>query len=189
MKRDLRQMLLTLLLSLALLPSCAPRAAAQAFSAAEVEAAFLYNFAKFIGWPEAAFDSADAPFVLGVLGTDPVGAAAHELLRGKSIKGRPLVVREVADPEAARGCHLLFFGRDEEDRLEVILAVLRGAPVLVVSDLERFAERGGMIGLVPAGQKIRFAIDAAAARAAGLTLSSQLLDLALPVPEPAEGTP
>jgi len=189
MKRNLRQMLLTLLLSLALLPPCAPGAAAQAFSAAQVKAAFLYNFAKFVEWPGAAFDSADAPFVLGVLGTDPVGAAARELLRGKSIKGRPLVVREVAGPKAARECHLLFFGRDEEDRLEAILDALSGAPVLVVSDVERFTDRGGMIELVTVGQRIRFAIDAAAARAAGLTLSSQLRELALPVRGPAGEAP
>jgi len=189
MKRSPRQMLLTLLLSLALLPPCAPGAAAQAFSAAQVKAAFLYNFAKFVEWPGAAFDSADAPFVLGVLGSDSVGAAARELLRGKTVKGRPLVVREVADPEAARGCHLLFVGRNEEGRLEAILAALRGAPVLVISDMERFAERGGMIELLTVGQKIRFVIDAAAARAAGLTLSSQLLELALPVRGPAGEAP
>jgi len=189
MKRSLRHMFLALLLSLTLLHPCVPGAAAQVFSAAQVKAAYLYNFAKFVGWPAVALGDADAPFVLCFLGTDPVGAAARELLSGKSVQGRPLVVRQAVDLEAADGCHLIFVGRGEEPRLDAILATLRGTPVLVVSDVEHFSERGGMIELVTTGQRIRFAIDAAAARSAGLSLSSQLLELALPARGAAREAP
>jgi len=181
-------MTLAVLLALTLCPPDVPAAAAPVFSAPQVEAAFLYNFAKFVEWPDSAFSTAESPFILGFLGPDPVADAARQLLRGKSVGGRSLVVREV-DLETAKSCHILFVGRVEEARLAAIVAALRGDPVLLVSDMERFAGRGGMIGLVTAGQKIRFAIDAAAARAAGLTLSSQLLDLARPDAGPAGEDP
>ena len=37
----------------------------------DVKAAYLYKFTKFVEWPEAAFASAEAPFVIGVIGRDP----------------------------------------------------------------------------------------------------------------------
>jgi hypothetical protein len=33
-----------------------------------VKAAFVYNFAQFTQWPPEAFESADSPLVIGVLG-------------------------------------------------------------------------------------------------------------------------
>ena len=34
----------------------------------KLRAAYLYNFSKFIRWPESAFESKDSAFVIGLLG-------------------------------------------------------------------------------------------------------------------------
>src|SRR2546430_10467223 len=36
-----------------------------------IKAGFIYNFAKFVEWPSAAFAQPDSPIVIGILGTDP----------------------------------------------------------------------------------------------------------------------
>lgn len=41
--------------------------------APRVKAVFLYNFTQFVEWPAAAFPSAEAPFVIGILGPDLSG--------------------------------------------------------------------------------------------------------------------
>jgi hypothetical protein len=47
-----------------------------------------------------------------------------------------------------------------------------------VSDMPRFAERGGMIQFILEENRVRFQVNLAAAQNAGLVLSSQLLKLA-----------
>jgi hypothetical protein len=58
------------------------------------------------------------------------------------------------------------------------LGALEGAPVLTISDMEGFAEQGGVIGLMMIHTRIRFAINPAVAQSAGITISSRLLNLA-----------
>jgi hypothetical protein len=56
-----------------------------------------------------------------------------------------------------------------------VLDSLQGRSVLTVSDGERFASQGGMIGFVTEQNRIRLRINLEAARAANLTISSKLL--------------
>ena len=51
-------------------------------------------------------------------------------------------------------------------------------PLLSVGDESDFLERGGIIALKLSGGRVRFDINLAVAREAGLRLSSQLLQLA-----------
>lgn len=160
------------------LAALAMPAAGAEFSEPQVKAAFLYNFAKFVDWPAAAFSTVDAPLVLGILGPDPVGAAAMQSLTGKTLRGRRLEVRSIADMEGAKECHILFISAAEQPNLARIHAALRQSHILTVSDIENFAAGGGCIGLITVEQKIRFEINLDAIRQAGLVVSSQLLTLA-----------
>src|SRR5687767_14190823 len=72
----------------------------------QVKAVFLFNFSRFVEWPASAFPSVDAPFVLGVFGTDPFGTDLDEVIKGEVVNGRPLVVRRVHTPAEAAGCQI-----------------------------------------------------------------------------------
>ena len=50
--------------------------------------------------------------------------------------------------------------------------------MLTVSDMERFAHRGGIITLLTIQDRIRFEINVEAARRSGVKISSKLLKLA-----------
>jgi hypothetical protein len=145
----------------------------------QVKAAFIYKFATYVRWPATAGADANAPFVIGVLGKDPFGSALNEVVRDQSVQGRAILVRRVARIEEALRCDLVFVSSSERDNLHEIFAALRGVPVLTVSDVDRFAEQGGMIGLVTTEDNhIRFNINKAAIERPGLRASSQLLHLA-----------
>ncbi|HEY9509510.1 MAG TPA: YfiR family protein [Verrucomicrobiae bacterium] len=148
----------------------------------QLKAAFLFNFAKFVDWPPAAFTNSTAPFVIGVLGQDPFGKDLENTVRNKSIGGHAIVARAVASIPDARQCQILFVSNSESKRLREILDGLRGASVLTVGENEKFFVAGGMVNFVVEGRKIRFQINDAAAKAAGLKISSKLLSLALPAP-------
>lgn len=141
----------------------------------QVEAVFLFNFSQFVDWPPQAFPQVDSPIVIGVLGSDPFDGTLDEVVRGETVKGRPLVVRRFQRVEQLTDCHILFISRSERPRLEPIVQTLKGRSILTVSDLDEFATEGGIIGFVMLDNKIRLRVNLEAAKEAGLTLSSKLL--------------
>ena len=156
----------------------AAQAQTQALTEYEAKAGFLYHFGGFVDWPAKAFTSTGNAFIIGVLGADPFGDVLDEVMQGKIIHEKPVMVKRFVRVEDAVFSHLLFVSSSEASRLPSILEALDGASILTVSELDRFAERGGMVALNTVGQKVRFDINVNAAKRARLKLSSQLLKLA-----------
>ena len=101
-----------------------------------------------------------------------------DLLKGKSIRNRDLVVRHYPETKEIDPCHVLFVTASLENNLPEILQHAQKKNMLTVSDMAGFAEHGGIIGLVTVENKIRFEINIKAAEQHGLTISSRLLKLA-----------
>lgn len=162
------------LLLLALVASSPLRADETRPTEYEVKAAFLYNFTHFVAWPDST--AADTLRIC-ILGDDPFGAALDAIL-DRTTGGRPVVVEHLASSEAAHHCHILFISLSEERRVGQILEAVASRPILTVSDIDGFAERGGIVGFVTRHNKIRFQLNAAAADRAQVRLSAKLLRLA-----------
>lgn len=150
----------------------------------QIKAAYLYNFAKFVEWPENSFTNGQAPLVIGVLGENPFGGELEKIAKDHQLNGRPIVIRRVTTVAAAAGVHLLFFSGREDPRVAEELAELKGAGVLTVGESAAFAAAGGVINLVREDNKVRFEINSLAAAGQHLKLSAQLLKLARPVHRP-----
>ncbi len=162
-----------LLLIPALLP---PARAADEALEYQVKAAMIYNFAKFVRWPDG--EAAGKPLVVGVLGDDPFDGSLELALAGRSVFGSPVQVRNLDPSHGPFDCDVLFVGRSERRRIPQVLEQVRGRAVLTISDIDEFASAGGMIGFVIEDGRIRFEVNLDAARRAGLQISSKLLRLA-----------
>lgn len=142
----------------------------------ELKAAFVYNFALFTDWP------ADAQFEAGVLNVcvHPASVLRPALgsLNDRMIKGRKIAVRQLAAPDAVRGCHLFYADAADRDRWPQIRKALANAPVLTITDDVEIGNEGSIVSLFSEGSRIVFDIDLRAARNARLMLSSKLLRLA-----------
>lgn len=184
MKRQstLRRIYTSILLIAAGLASFPFEAQPQTATEYQVKAAFLYNFAKFVEWPQEALSNEQA-FVIGIVGEDPFGAFLDEAVAGKTVRDKRIAVKRFSRMEEAAGAHILFISDSEAGNVARIVKQLNRVPVLTVSDLDRFAERGGMVQLETEQNRVRFAINVAAVERAGLKPSSQLLKLARIVPE------
>ncbi len=147
----------------------------------EVKGAYLYNFGKFVQWPRQARSASSNSFFICVLGQDPFGPAMDATLADEALDGKNVVVRRISDPRGGADCHVVFVSASEESRLKSILDVLDKQSVLTVSDMPQFLARGGMIQFVLAENRVRFEVNLDAAQRAGLSLSSQLLKVALTV--------
>lgn len=153
-----------------------------------IKAVFLFNFSRFVEWPDSAFPAPDAPFVIGVFGRDPFGAELDEVASGETVNGRPLLIKRIRGVEEARDCQILFIPAAEQAQLNTLLAALDRRSTLTVSDLDGAASRGAMIRLVTERNRIRLRVNVDSARAAGLTISSKLLRSAEIVGAPTRGS-
>jgi hypothetical protein len=145
-----------------------------------VKAAYLYNFGKFVEWPVQVTAAADV-FTICVLGEDPFGATFDTTIAGESLNGKKVAVNRIARLQDAVSCRILFISSSEQGRLKEILAALDKTSVLTVSDMPQFTRRGGMIQFIMAANKVRFEVNLTNAERTGLTLSSQLLKVAISV--------
>jgi len=140
--------------------------------------AFLCHFAQLVTWPEPA-GSESPPLIIAVVGPDPFGEGLEAAIHDQTAPGRKVLVRRVASiDELPHSLHILFFGSVEPAELERGLALVARTPVLTVSAIRGFARQGGMIGFRRTrDRRVTFDINARAASAAGLKISSQLLKL------------
>ena len=143
----------------------------------QVKAAILYNLAKFVEWQEDAFPGPAAPLVIGILGDDPFGSA-FDSAKDKLIKGRKVQLLRSGKTQDLSHCHVLFISSSERGRLSSVLKEFQGPGALLVSDMDKFAIRGGMIGLVMRADMVDFEINVDAVQRAGLRISDRLLNTA-----------
>lgn len=144
-------------------------------SAAEIKAAFVFNFAKFVEWPEGTFPAPSSPLELCVAGAGLEGRLSR--LEGKEAQGHPIRVRSLGRSEAASGCHILVLEVGAGERAQRLQALGQSA-VLTIADSGDFPREGGMIGLFVAANRVQFSVNLGAAHGAGLKLSSRMLQLA-----------
>lgn len=171
----------------------------------QLKSAFIYNFMKFVEWPDPNIAQPNAtaelqtePLVVGIVGQDPFGEALDAIAE-KKIKNRPIHVVRIegieeflkkntgaggmdsyrkARGQALQRCQVLFISRSEKNRTSELLSILGDQSILTISDNENFLQAGGMISLVMEGNKIRFDIHLGATEKKKLKISSQLLNLA-----------
>jgi hypothetical protein len=141
----------------------------------QVKASYLYNFVRFITWPEDTF-AKDGKFNLCVVGAERFGGALDEFA-GERVEGHTIVVRRLESAAQARAarCHMLFLAAGVAPDESASLSAERG--LLTVGETPGFLARGGIINLVEVRGRIRFEINQAVAQQAGLVISSRLLSL------------
>lgn len=164
----------------------------------QIKAAFLYNFIKFIDWPEEKMADSNEPIIIGIIGSEDF-INAFKPVKNKKIKKRNISVKyfagfeklgeseKVDDPQwdqkikKLKTCHVLFICTCNTVRtgnLTKIIKSLKNSPILTVSETDDFLESGGIINFLMEGKKVRFEINNSAAKQAKLKISSKLLRLA-----------
>lgn len=159
--------------------------AAEQPSEAQLKAAYLYNFAKFITWPENVFDDATAPFVIGLFNADKVEKFADSLT-AKKIRNRPVVIKHFDSLKNISDCHILYLGSLATNAEKTLLKKLKTKPVVSVADANHFAEHGGLIQFISVRNRLRFIINLDQANRTGIKIEAQLLSLAIDVLEKSQ---
>lgn len=166
--------------------------------AADVMAAYLRHIAALTTWPadaEAGGPVGDDtvtdvdPILIGVVGDDPNGVMRKMRARVASAEGllaqdRPIGILDLrfpadgGDMEVLESCALLFLSEGAGDDWQRIRSAVNELPIVTVSEMQNFAERGGMIEyFIDRRNKVRLKVNLVVMREAGITLSARMLSL------------
>jgi len=148
----------------------------------QLKAAYLFNFAKFIHWPEDTFTNAQAPLVIGVLGETPFTGELAPLTTRK-VRNRAITIQHFKTVKDVQNCHILYISPSISNNLQAVLQDLKPRPIVTVSDSKNFANRGGMIQFVTRRERLQFVVNLVVAKANGIKIDSQLLSLAVEILE------
>lgn len=150
--------------------------------AERVQAAFLRNFARYVGWPAGTFATERAPWTVCVLGSDPFGAALEATFEGRLEQGRGFEVVRVGEPEQLPACQIVFVGYAGAAKRRAALAQLKGRAVLTVGNAPEFLSEGGVVRLT-VNEHVDMGINLDQARAASLTIPTKMIEVARDVVE------
>ena len=140
-----------------------------------LKAAFVYNFARFTNWPDGW--PASEPFVICVLG-DAVADELERVVKGRQLAAHAIMVSRSTPGGPHRACHLLYITGIPSSQAAPMVAGLRDAPVLTISDIDGFNDGGGMAQLFFERGQLRFSIRLDPVKRARLQISSKLIVLA-----------
>jgi hypothetical protein len=174
LSRPLRTVVITILTLLAPAGQARPDSSSTqpALTETQVKAAFLFNFTKFVGWA-----AGDRPLGICIVGNQVLATAASDVVRGAVVGGRPVTALAPAVGSSFSACDLLYIGDVKADEAAAILARVRG-PVLTVGETPRFLRDGGMVRVFIEDNRLRFQVNRKQTEAAGIKISSQLMQLA-----------
>lgn len=164
------------LIAVALAASLALPALAAQFSIDAVKAAYLFRFASYVQWPEAA--RKDGPFVIGLVGGEDIAVHLEQLLARRSVQGRPARIRRVQTPADLGGVHILYVSERMFRGSRPLRAQAIDLPILIVTDHHDGLDGGGVINFIEVDRNLRFEISIDAAERSGLKIDSALLSVA-----------
>lgn len=160
-----------------------PAAAQENAAALQIKAAFLHKFSTYVQGAGTAFEDSAAPLVFGIAGSEEVYDFLSTLVDTQNAGMRPADVRRVDASDDLAGVHVLYVGPDAAVDPSVLLEDGVRGSMLTVSDLPGPQPPNSMIHFFVADDRVRFDIALAPAAAAGLKLSSRLLQVARNVGE------
>ncbi len=160
--------------------SVAPSVAADVpINPSALRGVWLERFTQFVDWPEGhRVNQKGVPFELCVLEDASFANLLSTLYVKQTIKGKPVRIHALSADSSLNNCDLLFLGTVPPLTRDDILQRSAQQPVLLVSATDGYGVAGSHINVYEEDGFLRFEINLDTIKAAGLTVSSRLLQIA-----------
>jgi hypothetical protein len=140
---------------------------------------FIYNFMKYVEWPEAM---SKGDFTLAVVGDSPINKELQDLASNKKLKGRAITFKKYSSTDQIDDSHLIFLPSSKSAAMKTLKEQMKGKPVLIVGEREGLARKGAAISFVTMeDDQLRFDINRTILDQHNLKAASQLISLGIPV--------
>jgi hypothetical protein len=139
----------------------------------ELQSAYLYNFAKYIRWPEES-----KVFIIGIYGEAEISKDLQRLMQNKKIGGKPIEVREVKTIEEISTCHIVYLSESNSTSIHAVRTAIDQKSILLVTEQD-LIKKGASISFIVEEDHLRFKLKRSNLLHAGLVAAEGLLQLAI----------
>lgn len=146
---------------------------------AKIKAVFIYNFTKYIEWPE---DYKSGEFTIGILGeNEALFQELDQMSKVKKVNNQTFSIQNIEDPASLGNPHILYIPEDSTEELNQALSKLKGKSTLVITEKPGLAKQGAAINFIIVGNRQKFELNKANIEQRNLKVASVLENLAVPV--------
>lgn len=142
----------------------------------EIHAAMLYNFIKYVQWPNEA---EPGDFIVGVIGDDNVFTTLKQWYDNKPKGAKKYVIKKLASAAEAGDCAVVYVGKSKNKEFDLIKGSIATKSVLTITDGNGMGQKGSCINFKVVDGKLKFELNQAVVGAASLKVSSQLSSMAI----------
>ncbi len=142
----------------------------------EIHAAMLYNFIKYVQWPN---EGETGDFVVGVIGDENVFNTLKSWYDGKAKGSKKYVIKKLSSPNEATDCQVVYIGKSKNRDFDVIKSSVTGKSILTITDGNGMGVKGSCINFKVIDGKLKFELNQAIVTGSNLKVSTQLSSMAI----------
>lgn len=142
----------------------------------EIHAAMVFNFIKYVQWPD---ESEAGDFVVGVLGDDKVFETLQKWYDGKPKGNKKYVIKKLNGASESSVCQVVYVGKSRSKDFDTIKESTTGRSVLTVTDGNGLGQKGSCINFKVVDGKLKFELNQGTVASSNLKIASQLTSMAI----------
>ncbi len=142
----------------------------------EVYSMMVFNFVKYVQWPD---HDKSGEFVIGVVGNDEIFNTLNTWYGGKAKGAKTYVIKKFKNAAEVTDCQVLFVDRSKSSEFDSISGKVKGKGTLLVTDKNGLGARGSCINFKTVDEKLRFELNQQAIEASNLKVSGALTSMAI----------
>jgi YfiR/HmsC-like len=142
----------------------------------EIHTMMVFNFTKYILWPDA-----DEPgdFVIGVIGNDDVYKTLTTWYHGKKKGSKTYVIKKFVNAADLSDCAVVYIDKTKSGEFDAVNGKVKGKGTLIVTDRMGLGVKGSCINFKTVEDKLRIELNQRAMEAANLKVSGSLTTMAI----------
>lgn len=144
---------------------------------------FLYKFLGFVKWPQVVYEGDVKVVDLCIFGQDKLTVIDQIAAKAQTLNKTKLNIRRNSSIADISSCNMVYISGSKKGESASIISAASKLPILTVSEIDGDSKNGAIVEFVISENTLRFVINNKAAATAGLSMDSDLLEIALEVVE------
>ncbi|HAN19800.1 MAG: hypothetical protein A2X13_12520 [Bacteroidetes bacterium GWC2_33_15] len=140
------------------------------------KALFMYNFTKYLEWPD---DYRQGDFVIIVLGETALIDELKIIAEKKKVGFQPIVVKKIASTDQISKCHMIYISKSKSDNIADVKEKLTTSSTVIIADNPGAISKGAGINYVVNGGKQLFEISKSNVEKQNIKVGADLLSLGI----------
>lgn len=142
------------------------------------KALFMFNFAKYIEWPD---QTNQKEFIIGVLGNDEIVSELNKLAIARKINNKTIVIKNVKDVKDATDSNIFFIPTSKSSNINSVKTYFANKPTLIICEDENACSNGAGINYTTQGGKMKYEISKQNISCHNLNVDQKLIALGIEI--------